>query len=93
MTAILQVAVPAPMHRTFDYLPPAGVDPRTLKPGLRVEVPFGRHRKVGILLRLVAIAGPARRSRIWATSPGSSRCIRGWRGSCQTTPRRHLACV
>ena len=54
MTAILQVAVPAPMHRTFDYLPPAGIDPQTLKPGMRVEVPFGRHRKVGILLRVAA---------------------------------------
>lgn len=54
MTAILQVAVPAPMHRTFDYLPPVGIDPRTLKPGQRVEVPFGRHRKVGILLRVAA---------------------------------------
>ena len=54
MTAILQVAVPAPMHRTFDYLPPVGIDPRTLRPGQRVEVPFGRHRKVGILLRVAA---------------------------------------
>ncbi|BAU46653.1 primosomal protein N' [Sulfurifustis variabilis] len=40
---IVQVAVPAPLRRTFDYLPPSSGDPR---PGVRVRVPLGRGRAV-----------------------------------------------
>jgi primosomal protein N' (replication factor Y) len=49
---ILRIAVPSPLYRTFDYLPPPGCDPATLRPGIRVRVPFGRRRLVGFLLEL-----------------------------------------
>ncbi len=52
MPTVLKIAVPVPTHRVFDYLPPAGVTPDRLKAGVRVEVPFGRIRKVGILLSI-----------------------------------------
>ncbi|WJW75668.1 primosomal protein N' [Thiohalobacter sp. IOR34] len=49
---ILQIAVPAPLFGCLDYLPPAGCDPTRLRPGQRLRVPFGRQKKVGILLGL-----------------------------------------
>ena len=53
MSSVLKIAVPVPMHRVFDYLPPAEVDLKSIRPGVRVEVPFGRSRKTGILLDIV----------------------------------------
>ncbi len=47
---VLQIAVPSPVYRTFDYLAPAGVDPADLCLGIRVRVPFRRARAVGILV-------------------------------------------
>ncbi|MDG4562318.1 MAG: primosomal protein N' [Candidatus Competibacter sp.] len=49
---ILRIAVPSPLDRTFDYLPPLGCDLAILQPGLRVRVPFGRRHVVGFLLEL-----------------------------------------
>src|SRR5271157_1863643 len=50
---ILQVALDTPLRRVFDYLPPAkAVDPPQL--GVRVRVPFGRRRLIGILVGIVA---------------------------------------
>lgn len=49
---ILQVAIPSPLHRTFDYLPPADGDCTSLKPGVRVRVPFGRGRSIGVVVGL-----------------------------------------
>ncbi len=49
---ILRMAVPSPLHRLFDYLPPAGCDPRNLRPGMRLRLPFGRGRVVGVLMAL-----------------------------------------
>ncbi|MBA1148132.1 primosomal protein N', partial [Ectothiorhodospiraceae bacterium WFHF3C12] len=44
----LQVAVPCPLHRCFDYRVPA---PEAVpEPGSRVVVPFGRRRLVGLVL-------------------------------------------
>ncbi|HKJ21939.1 MAG TPA: DEAD/DEAH box helicase family protein, partial [Gammaproteobacteria bacterium] len=51
---ILRVAVPSPLRRSFDYLPPPGVDPQRLAPGMRLRVPFGRRNVVGVLLEVVA---------------------------------------
>ncbi len=51
---ILRVAVPVPLYSCFDYLAPAGVDPRDLLPGMRLLVPFGRGERCGVLLELVA---------------------------------------
>ena len=49
---VLKIAVPYPLRRSFDYLPPEGVDPRSLRPGVRVKVPFGKHNtiRIGYLL-------------------------------------------
>jgi len=49
---VLKVAVACPLRRSFDYLPPEGVEPSGLPPGIRVEVPFGAGGKsvVGYLL-------------------------------------------
>ncbi len=52
--ALLRIAVPAPLHSSFDYLPPQGVDPACLQPGERLLVPFGRGERCGILLEVVA---------------------------------------
>ena len=54
MSPILKVAVPVPMPRAFDYLLPPGVDPGALQPGMRVEAPFGRGRKIGVLLEVAS---------------------------------------
>ena len=48
---ILRIAVPSPLYRSFDYLPPADTDPDTLQPGIRVRVPFGRRSVIGVLLQ------------------------------------------
>lgn len=46
-----RVAVPVPLSRHFDYLPPHD-NPPTPAPGTRVLVPFGRGQRVGIFLAL-----------------------------------------
>lgn len=53
---ILHVAVPSPLYRSFDYRAPADGD-RSLEPGMRLLVPFGRQRVVGILLGTSRKAG------------------------------------
>jgi primosomal protein N' (replication factor Y) len=46
---ILQIALDTPLYRVFDYLPPANAkNPAPL--GVRVRVPFGRQRLIGILV-------------------------------------------
>ncbi|MGB5260147.1 MAG: primosomal protein N', partial [Gammaproteobacteria bacterium] len=57
---LLRVAVPTPLHRSFDYLPPIGTDCSSLPAGLRVRVPFGRRQVVGILLEVTSDSGIAR---------------------------------
>jgi len=60
---IYQVAVPSPLRRLFDYLPPSTLPTSTLPltnsteagansllPGVRVLVPFGRRKVVGIIV-------------------------------------------
>jgi primosomal protein N' (replication factor Y) len=49
----LRIAVPSPLRRCFDYLPPADVDVRALLPGIRVQVPFGRSSVTGVLMKRV----------------------------------------
>jgi len=44
--SILRVALKAPLHELFDYLPPANAMPQ---PGQRVRVPFGRSERVGVV--------------------------------------------
>lgn len=43
---VVQVAVPSPLLRTFDYLWPL---PQAPQPGIRVRVPFGRREVVGVV--------------------------------------------
>jgi len=47
---ILRVAVPAPLRRSFDYLPPDALDPASLIPGHCLRVPFGRREVTAVLL-------------------------------------------
>ncbi|WP_024461355.1 primosomal protein N' [Marinimicrobium sp. LS-A18] len=49
---VLEIALPTPLRRRFDYLPPEGVDTALLKPGQRVRVPFGNQRLIGLILRV-----------------------------------------
>ncbi len=46
--AVVSVAVPAPVARTFDYAWPRGASAPA--PGVRVTVPFGRRRMTGVVL-------------------------------------------
>ena len=50
MPATVRVAVPVPLLQLFDYLPPSGVAVAALLPGTRVSIPFGRGRRVGIVV-------------------------------------------
>jgi primosomal protein N' (replication factor Y) len=58
--AILRVAVPVPLAETFDYAWEGEGPPPP--PGCRVRVPFGRSRRIGIVIRVAAESGvPAER--------------------------------
>jgi primosomal protein N' (replication factor Y) len=50
VSAVLVVAIDAPLRRLFDYRAPAQAVPESLVPGIRVWVPFGRRRVVGVLV-------------------------------------------
>ncbi|TXH05693.1 MAG: primosomal protein N' [Nevskiaceae bacterium] len=56
---LVPVAVPAPLHRLFDYAVPASLAGR-LAPGLRVRVPFGRRRLVGVVAGAAHAGEPGR---------------------------------
>jgi primosomal protein N' (replication factor Y) len=51
--SIIQVAIPSPLRRIFDYLAPVGLAALP-QPGCRVRVPFGRKQLVGVVLGVVA---------------------------------------
>ncbi|MDR6357140.1 primosomal protein N' [Pseudomonas psychrotolerans] len=40
MPLILRLALPSPLRRLFDYLPPKGAAEEQLRPGVRLRVPF-----------------------------------------------------
>ena len=51
----LRLAIPSPLRRQFDYLPPDGMkaaELNRLQPGVRVRVPFGRREVIGYLLEV-----------------------------------------
>jgi len=53
--SILRLAIPSPLRRHFDYLPPVGVADaaiQALEPGTRLRVPFGRREVTGYLLEV-----------------------------------------
>jgi primosomal protein N' (replication factor Y) len=45
---VLRVALPTPLKRLFDYLPPLP-PPVTIAAGMRVRVPFGRSSRIGVI--------------------------------------------
>ena len=47
---VYQVAIPTPLRKLFDYLPPKSKKP--LQPGSRVLVPFGRRHIVGFIISI-----------------------------------------
>ncbi|WP_150051323.1 primosomal protein N' [Methylomonas rhizoryzae] len=49
-TSVLQVAIAVPLPRLFDYLPAEADSGQDYLPGIRLWVPFGRSRKVGVLV-------------------------------------------
>ncbi len=49
---MLRVALDAPLRRLFDYLPPVGVALESCRTGLRVEVPFGRQTRIGLIVEI-----------------------------------------
>ncbi len=49
-SGVLEIVVPVPLHRRFDYLPPAGVAADEFAPGVRVRVPFGRGTRLGLVV-------------------------------------------
>jgi primosomal protein N' (replication factor Y) len=49
---IFRVAIAVPLDRLFDYLAPEPIDLHTIKPGARLEVPFGKGIKVGFLVEI-----------------------------------------
>ncbi len=49
---VLKVAVPSPLRRTFDYLPPREGEHKHLRPGVRLLVPFGKRQLVGVLVEV-----------------------------------------
>ena len=53
--SVLRVALPVPLPRLFDYLPPPGHDAVDADVGRRVRVPFGQREAVGV----VEAVGPA----------------------------------
>ena len=52
MTAILGVAIDAPLRSMFDYRAPSGIPREDLRPGQRVWVPFGPRRVVGVVVEI-----------------------------------------
>jgi primosomal protein N' (replication factor Y) len=50
--SILRVALNMPLRRAFEFLPPDDCDAGGLSPGVRVRVPFGRRRLVGVLVEV-----------------------------------------
>ena len=53
--SVLRLAMPTPLRRCFDYLPPVGMSEdelASLQPGIRVMAPFGSRKLVGILLSI-----------------------------------------
>ena len=49
---IFRVAIPVPLYRLFDYLAPDNVELDNIKPGIRLEVPFGKGKKIAFLLEI-----------------------------------------
>src|SRR5579871_2955864 len=52
-SCVFRVALDTPLKRLFDYLePPSGLFTADVRPGMRVRVPFGRQKLVGIVMEV-----------------------------------------
>ncbi len=50
---ILRIVLSTPLRHYFDYLPPEEFRVEELQPGIRVRVPFGKHKeRIGLLLKV-----------------------------------------
>ncbi|MGM8226078.1 primosomal protein N' [Cellvibrio sp. ARAG 10.3] len=61
-TVFLQVAIPTPLRRRFDYLPPLDISPEQamqLQPGTLLRLPFGHQEVIGVLLSVETEASVA----------------------------------
>jgi primosomal protein N' (replication factor Y) len=47
---VLRVAIDRPLRSAFDYLPPPGIDAAAVALGVRVRVPVGRSRTIGVVV-------------------------------------------
>ncbi len=52
-TSIARIAVPVPRRQAFDFLVP---EPLTVRPGVRVRVPFGPRQLVGMVIAVGAVS-------------------------------------
>ena len=52
LPTVVRVALPLPLPRLFDYLPPTGSRPDSSWVGRRVRVPFGRGEQVGLVVEV-----------------------------------------
>jgi primosomal protein N' (replication factor Y) len=50
---IFRVAIAIPVYRLFDYLAPERLELTSIKPGIRLEVPFGKAKKIAFLVECV----------------------------------------
>ncbi|MGZ8158335.1 MAG: primosomal protein N' [Methylobacter sp.] len=50
---IFRVAIAVPVYRLFDYLAPDNIESARIKPGIRLEVPFGKTKKIAFLVECV----------------------------------------
>ncbi|MBL6985599.1 MAG: primosomal protein N' [Methylobacter sp.] len=50
---IFRVAIAVPVYRLFDYLAPDNIEMIPVKPGVRLEVPFGKTKKIAFLVECV----------------------------------------
>ena len=52
LTGYVRVAIPSPLRRLFDYLPPTGTALEKILSGTRVLLPFGSREMVGIVVSI-----------------------------------------
>ncbi|HZF98714.1 MAG TPA: primosomal protein N' [Pseudoxanthomonas sp.] len=54
-SSVLRIALPLPLHRNFDYLPPPDHVPVQADIGRRVRVPFGTRELVGVVAEVAQV--------------------------------------
>ncbi|HET8706071.1 MAG TPA: DEAD/DEAH box helicase family protein, partial [Pseudomonadales bacterium] len=83
---ILRFAVPSPLRRLFDYLPPHDISDEQLQPGTRFSVPFGARQQIAVLIETAKTSDfPAEKIKranaaldSGPTLPASIVCLGNW---------------